>query len=130
MENIPSDLKYSNSHEWVRLGEDGIATIGITDHAQALLGDIVFVEFPEVATSLKADDECGVVESVKAASDIYSPINGDIVEVNAALDAKPDLLNSDPYGDGWLLRIQPNDEADVGELMDAEEYQALVAVEK
>ena len=130
MEKIPNDLKYSSTHEWARLGEDGIVTIGITDHAQELLGDIVFVELPEAATMVKTDDECGVVESVKAASDIYSPLMGDIVEVNAKLDTTPGLINSDPYGDGWLLRIQPTDEASLDELMSAEEYQELVEIDK
>ena len=121
MSNIPSDLKYVESHEWLRL-EDGVVTVGITEHAQELLGDIVFVELPQVGAELAADDQAGVVESVKAASDVYSPIAGEVLEVNAVLEAEPQLANSDPYGQGWFFKIRPSNPADFDALMDAAAY--------
>lgn len=129
MSNIPNELKYSDSHEWARAEEDGLITIGITDHAQGLLGDIVFVELPEVESEVNKDDEAGVIESVKAASDIYSPVSGTIVEVNQALQASPEIVNSDPYGEGWLFRIQPTDDTELDELLSAEAYAKQVASE-
>jgi glycine cleavage system H protein len=130
MKNIPSELKYTASHEWSRLEEDGLVTIGITDHAQSLLGDIVFIELPEVDADIEAGAEAGVVESVKAASDIYIPITGTVVTVNKNLLDKPEMVNSDPYGEGWLFQIQPLDEEDLNELMDADEYAEQVASEE
>lgn len=129
MSQIPTELKYASSHEWARLDDDGLVTVGITDHAQTLLGDIVFVELPENETDISAGDEAGVVESVKAASDIYCPIGGAVVSVNHELIDAPELINSDPYGEGWLFRVQPNDEADLDELLDAEKYAEQVAAE-
>lgn len=121
--NIPQDLKYTATHEWLRLGDDGIATVGITDHAQEQLGDVVFVELPEVGRKLKAGEECAVVESVKAASDIYAPVGGEIVEVNQSVVDAPESVNADAYA-AWLYRIRPDSAADVATLMDAAGYQA------
>lgn len=129
MSDIPSELKYTKTHEWVRLDDDGLVTVGITDHAQKLLGDMVFVELPELM-EVNAGDESGVVESVKAASDIYSPLTGEIVEINEALTDTPELVNTDPYGDGWLFRMQPADESDLEELLDADAYAEHVAAEE
>ncbi len=122
MSNIPDDLKYAQSHEWVRVDEDGVATVGISDHAQDALGDIVFVELPEPGTTVNAKDEVAVVESVKAASDIYSPVSGEIVAINDALVDAPETVNSVPYDDGWFFKVRISDEAELGELMDAEAY--------
>lgn len=122
MSNTPSELKYASSHEWARLEEDGTVTVGITDHAQDALGDVVYVETPEVGDTLDAGDEAGVVESVKAASDIYSPISGEVLEINEALEEEPQLVNSDPYNDGWFFKLKPTDAADLDNLMSAEEY--------
>lgn len=129
MSDIPNDLKYTTTHEWARLEEDGTVTIGITDHAQSLLGDMVFVELPEPG-EVSMNDETAVVESVKAAADVYSPVSGEIVEVNEALVDAPALVNSDPYGDGWLFRIQPFDEEELNDLMDAENYKKHIASEE
>ena len=129
MKEIPSELKYAKSHEWVKLGDDGIVTIGITQHAQSLLGDLVFVEPPEVSTVVSARDDAGVVESVKAASDIYAPVSGEIIEVNESLSDTPELINSDPYGDGWIFKIALSDEGELSELLDADEYAELVESE-
>ncbi len=122
MSNIPEDLKYAASHEWVRVDEEGVATVGISDHAQDALGDIVFVELPEPGTTVNAKDEVSVVESVKAASDIYSPVSGEIVAVNEALLDAPETVNSSPYENGWFYKIKISDEAELDELMDAEAY--------
>jgi glycine cleavage system H protein len=122
MSEIPSELKYARSHEWARLEEDGTVTVGITDHAQDALGDVVFVEHPEVGQQLVAEDEAGVVESVKAASDIYSPVSGKVIAVNASLEDAPEQVNQDPYGDGWFFKVQPDDPADLEELLSAEGY--------
>lgn len=130
MSNIPSELKYTSTHEWARLEEDGTVTIGITDHAQGLLGDVVFVELPEIEAEIEAGAEAGVIESVKAASDIYIPISGSVVAVNEALTGKPEIINSDPYGAGWMFKVQPLDEDDLNELMDADEYAEQVASEE
>lgn len=123
MSKIPSDLKYTRSHEWLRKESDGSFTVGITDHAQDALGDLVFVETPESGRSVKAGEACAVVESVKAASDVYSPIDGEIVAGNEALGSQPELLNTDPYGEGWIMRIRPADEAETSALFDAKAYQ-------
>lgn len=122
MSNIPSELKYAPSHEWVRNEGDGIFTIGITEHAQELLGDMVFVELPDVGEHVDAGEECAVAESVKAASDIYTPLSGEIVAVNEELEDSPETVNSDAYGDGWLFRIKASDESEVDNLLDAEGY--------
>lgn len=122
MSNIPAELKYVSSHEWLRLEADGSVTVGITDHAQELLGDVVFVELPAVGAELAADEQAGVVESVKAASDVYSPIAGQVVAVNEALEASPELANTDPYGEAWFFRIKPASAADLDALMDAAAY--------
>ncbi|HMV55348.1 MAG TPA: glycine cleavage system protein GcvH [Rhodocyclaceae bacterium] len=121
--NIPQDLKYTASHEWLRLGDDGVATVGITDHAQEQLGDVVFVELPEIGRKLKAGEECAVVESVKAASDIYAPVAGEIVEVNQSVVDAPESVNADAYA-AWLYRIRPDSAADVASLLDAAGYQS------
>jgi glycine cleavage system H protein len=123
MSIIPSELRYLSSHEWVRLEEDGeTATVGITDHAQDLLGDVVFVELPEVDSVIAAGEEAGVVESVKAASDIFSPISGTVIEINESLEDSPELVNSDPYDDGWFFKVKISDADELAALLDAEEY--------
>ena len=124
--NTPEDLKYAKSHEWVKDNQDGTVTVGITDHAQDLLGDIVFVELPEQASNCEAEKEFSVIESVKAASDIYAPVNGEVVETNDKLEAEPELVNSDPYGDGWLCKIKLADAQSLNSLLDAEAYSKLV----
>jgi glycine cleavage system H protein len=127
MSNIPSDLKYVASHEWLRLhAADGVVTVGITDHAQELLGDIVFVELPQAGAVLAAEEQAGVVESVKAASDVYCPIAGEVLEVNDTLEAEPQLANTDPYGQGWFFKIRPSNPADLDALMDAAAYAAEI----
>ncbi len=123
MSNIPADLKYVASHEWLKLEDDGIITVGITDHAQDLLGDVVFVELPEVGRTVSADEEIAVVESVKAASDVYAPIAGEIVEINDELVDSPELANEDPYGKAWFFKIKPANPADYDGLMTADEYE-------
>lgn len=125
MSNIPSDLRYVDSHEWIRLEDDGTVTVGITDHAQAALGDVVFVELPEVDAELALGAEAGVVESVKAASDIYVPVSGKILAVNEALADDPELVNNDPYEDGWFFRMKPSDAAELEVLLTAEAYAAV-----
>lgn len=122
MSNIPTELKYVASHEWLRLEADGLVTVGITEHAQELLGDIVFVELPEVGTHFAVDEQAGVVESVKAASDVYAPIAGEVVAVNDGLAAAPETANSDPYGDGWFFKVKPANPADLDGLLTAEQY--------
>ena len=123
MSQTPSELKYASSHEWARLEEDGTVTIGITDHAQDALGDVVFVELPEVGVSLAAAEEAGVVESVKAASDIYAPISGEVIAINALLEEETETVNSDPYNDGWFYKLQPADTSELDALLSAEGYQ-------
>lgn len=125
---IPDDLHYTKEHEWVRVEPDGTVTVGITDYAQSQLGDIVFVELPKVEgePEITRDEPFAVVESVKAASDIYAPISGKVIEVNDELPDSPNAINEDPYGDGWLVRITPNNVKDVEELMDSEAYEELV----
>lgn len=124
MSNIPSELKYVASHEWLKKEEDGIITVGITDHAQDLLGDVVFVELPEVGTVVEADQEIAVVESVKAASDVYAPISGEIVEINEELVDSPELANEDPYGKAWFFKIKPSDLSEHDHLLSADEYES------
>lgn len=126
MSQIPSEFKYSETHEWVQKNDDGTLTIGITDHAQSLLGDLVFVELPEINSSITVGEEGGVVESVKAASDIYSPISGKIVAVNEELLDNPALVNTDPYGGGWLYKIQPLDIKELDDLLTAAEYESSI----
>lgn len=126
MSEVPSELKYTKSHEWLRLEDDGLVTVGISDHAQELLGDLVFVELPEAGTDFVAGDECCVVESVKAASDVYMPISGEIVEINEELADEPEIINNSPYDNGWLFKVRPSAE-ELDELMDAETYQAEIA---
>lgn len=122
MSNIPEELKYTESHEWVSLEADGSARIGITDHAQEALGDLVFVELPAVGDNIDQGDACAVVESVKAASDIYSPLTGEVLAVNDSLEDDPGIVNADPYGDGWLYSVSLADEGELENLMDAEAY--------
>ena len=122
MSNIPDDLKYASTHEWIRVNENGVATVGISDHAQDALGDIVFVDLPEPGTIVNAKDEVAVVESVKAASDLYSPISGEIIEVNGVLVEAPETVNSVPYENGWFLKMTISDAAELDELMDADAY--------
>lgn len=126
MAELPDDLRYTQSHEWVRIGEDGTVIVGITDHAQNLLGDVVFVELPESESVLKAGNECAVIESVKAAADVYCPLNGEVIEVNEELLETPALVNSDPYGEGWLFVLKLDDESDMAALMDADQYQSSI----
>jgi glycine cleavage system H protein len=130
MSNIPKDLKYTKSHEWVKPNADGSVTVGITHHAQDLMGDMVFVDLPTAGTKVTSGKECGVVESVKAASDVYAPVSGEIVEANAALADSPETVNKDPYGSGWMFRLKPANKAEVDALLDAKAYEALVASEK
>jgi len=125
MANVPSDLKYAKSHEWVRAA-GGVATVGITDHAQHELTDVVFVELPDVGRKLKAGEACAVVESVKTASDIYSPVSGEVTEVNKNLAADPALVNSEPYAGGWFYRIKLADPAELNALLKPEDYQAQI----
>ena len=124
MSELPGDLQYTNDHEWLRREDDGNVTIGITDHAQSSLGDLVYVELPEVGQDVDNGGDMAVVESVKAASDVYAPISGTVVAVNEALSDDPEVINSDPYGDGWIVRLKPGD--DQGELLSPEAYQALL----
>jgi len=123
MSNIPSELRYATSHEWVRNEGDGTYTVGISEHAQELLGDMVFVELPDVGDAVSAGDDVAVAESVKAASDVYAPITGEVVAVNEELEDSPEQVNSDPYGDGWLFRIKAEDATEVEALLDAEGYE-------
>ena len=126
MSNVPGDLKYSKSHEWVKDNGDGTVTVGITEHAQGLLGDMVFVEVPEAGDEVSAGNDCAVVESVKAASDVYSPVTGEVTEGNEALADAPETINSDAFGAGWIFKVKLADAAELDGLLDAEAYQALV----
>ena len=130
MSNIPKDLKYTKSHEWVKLNADGSVIVGITHHAQDLMGDMVFVDLPQAGTKVTSGKECGVVESVKAASDVYAPVSGEIAEANAALADSPETVNKDCYGAGWMFRLKPANKAELDGLLDAKAYEALVASEK
>ena len=127
MSEIPSELKYTKSHEWVRDEDDGSVTIGITDHAQELLGDLVFVELPEVGTEMSVDDAACVVESVKAASDVYMPVSGEVIEVNDLLADAPETINDSPYDDGWLIKVKLSNPDELEDLMDADSYDAEIA---
>jgi glycine cleavage system H protein len=129
MSNIPEDLHYTKTHEWVKQDADGTVTVGITDHAQNLLGDMVFIELPEAGSEFTTGDDCAVVESVKAASDVYCPVSGEIIETNVALVETPEVVNQDPFGDGWLFKLKPNDEGEVEDLLDAEAYKELAEEE-
>ena len=121
MSEVPSELKFLSSHEWV-LVEDGVATIGVSDHAQELLGDLVYVELPEAGTTVAAGDSVGVIESVKAASDTYAPISGEVVEINEDLEDAPERINVDPYGDGWMYKLAIEDPEELENLLDADAY--------
>ena len=123
MSQTPSELRYAITHEWARREDDGTVTVGITDHAQEALGDVVFVELPEVGTVFAAADDAGVVESVKAASDVYAPIGGEVIAINSMLEDEPEIVNSDPYNDGWFYKLQPADTSDLDALLSAEDYQ-------
>ena len=129
MSSYPADLRYTKSHEWLRTLQDGTIEVGITDHAQQALGDLVFVEVPEAGRQLAAGDACAVVESVKAASDIYSPVAGTIVAVNQALADKPETINEDAYGEGWIFAVQPEDLAQLDELLTPDDYAAMIEEE-
>ena len=122
MSDIPADLKYIASHEWVRVEGDGTATVGVTDHAQDALGDVVYVELPEIDVVLSAGDEAGGVESVKAASEIYTPLSGTVIAVNSTLEDAPEQVNSDPYGEGWFFKLRLADAGELDELLDADGY--------
>ena len=126
MSELPGDLLYTSEHEWLRREEDGSVTVGITDHAQSALGDLVYVELPEVDQELDAGGDMAVVESVKAASDVYAPISGTVTEINDELSDDPEKINADPYRDGWIVRLQPSDPIDEGELLSPDGYQALL----
>ena len=125
----PPGLRYSKEHEWVA-AEESVATIGITDHAQEQLGEIVYIELPSIGEKVSKDDPFGVVESVKAVSDIYAPVSGTVLEVNEDLAESPEVVNEDPYGDGWLIKVRVNDPGDFDDLMDNEEYEQMIAREK
>lgn len=127
MSDIRSELKYLSSHEWARVEDDGTVTIGITDHAQGALGDVVFVELPEVGSMVTAGQEAGVVESVKAASDIYSPVSGEVIAINEKLADAPETINAAPYDEGWFFKVQPDDLEELEDAMDAEAYQASIS---
>lgn len=122
MSNLPTELKYTKSHEWVKSHDDGTVTVGITDSAQELLGDLVFVELPEEGSVLAAGDQCAVVESVKAASDVYAPISGEIIAVNASLEDEPEQVNTDAFGTGWLFRMKPEQPEQIAALLNADSY--------
>lgn len=126
MSNIPAELRFAKSHEWARLESDGTVTVGISDHAQEALGDVVFVELPEIGKVFAAGDTAGVVESVKAASDIYSPVAGEVIEINEELSGSPELLNSEPYS-AWIFKLKPSDaNGDLAELLDADGYKSAI----
>lgn len=127
MSSIPPNLKYLDSHEWVRVESDGSVTVGISDHAQSALGDLVYVEVPEAGKSLAKGAAAAVVESVKAASDVYSPLSGEVLASNAALTGAPELVNSDPYGEGWLFKLKPSNAGELSQLLDAPAYEKVVA---
>ncbi|MDE9460221.1 glycine cleavage system protein GcvH [Xenorhabdus bovienii] len=130
MSHVPAELKYTSSHEWVRAEGNGEYTVGITEHAQELLGDMVFVDLPEVGVVVNSGNDCAVIESVKAASDIYAPLSGEVTAVNSELEGSPELVNSEPYNEGWLFRLKISDESELTHLLDAEGYQSLLAEEE
>ena len=127
MSNVPKDLRYAKSHEWAKQQPDGTVVIGITDHAQSALGDLVFVEVPKVGRKVSAGEACAVVESVKAASDVYAPISGEVVEGNPALAGAPETLNQDPYGKGWMFKLKPGNAGELDKMLDAAGYEKVVA---
>jgi glycine cleavage system H protein len=129
MSNTPTDLRYSKSHEWVKDEGDGTVTVGITAHAQELLGDLVFVDLPDAGSQVEAGNDCAVVESVKAASDVYSPVTGEVTEINEALDGAPETINEDAFGNGWMFKVKLDDAGELEGLLDADAYDALVAEE-
>ena len=129
MSNVPVELKYAKTHEWARVNDDGSVTVGISDSAQDQLGDMVFIEMPEVGQTVTAEEACAVVESVKAASDVYAPIGGEILEVNEALADSPETVNHDAFGEGWIFRLQPADLAEMASLMDGDAYETYLASE-
>ncbi len=126
MSDIPGELKYTKSHEWVRVNDDGSVTIGITDHAQGLMGDMVYVELPEIGDNLETGKECAVVESVKAASDVYAPLDGEILEVNETISESPEVINQDPYVGGWMFRLQLAGSEGLDVLLDAKAYEEII----
>lgn len=130
MTEVPGDLRFTKSHEWVRRNDDGTVTVGITDHAQELLGDLVFVEPPETGASVSSGEDCAVVESVKAASDVYAPVSGEVIGGNEALADTPEIINQDPYGDGWIFKMTLSDAGELDALMDPAAYTALVEAEQ
>lgn len=130
MSDIPGDLKFLKTHEWARLQEDGLVRVGISDHAQELLGDLVYVELPETGAHVDAENGVAVVESVKAASDIYPPVAGEVVAVNDALDDRPELINEDAFGEGWLFVVKPDNKDDVDALLDPEAYAELLEADE
>jgi glycine cleavage system H protein len=129
MSNIPNELRYTSTHEWVRTEGDGIFTVGITEHAQELLGDMVFLDLPDVGDAVTTGDDCAVAESVKAASDVYSPLTGEVIEVNEELEDAPELVNSDAFGEGWLFKVKAEDPEEVKGLLDAEAYAGVIEEE-
>ena len=126
MSNIPTELRYAKSHEWVRIEEDGSLVVGISDHAQDQLGDVVYVELPEIGQVLSVGDEAGVVESVKAASDVYSPVSGEVIETNPLLEDDPEMINTQPYEDGWFYKLQPSDSVELDDLMTSDSYNEFI----
>ncbi|HEV8078662.1 MAG TPA: glycine cleavage system protein GcvH [Marinobacter sp.] len=129
MSDVPSDLKYLETHQWVRVDENGLATVGITDFAQQQLGDVVYIGVPELGAIVTGGEEAGVAESVKSASDVFSPVTGEVVEINELLEDEPEKVNEDPYGEGWLFRVKMTDNGELDGLMDADTYSDLVAAE-
>jgi glycine cleavage system H protein len=129
MSDVPSDLKYLESHQWVRVDESGLATVGITDFAQQQLGDVVYIGVPELGATVTGGEEAGVAESVKSASDVFSPVTGEVVEINERLEDEPEKVNEDPYGEGWLFRVKMTDDGELDGLMDSDTYRDLVAAE-
>ena len=129
MSELRPELKYMASHEWARVEDDGTVTIGITDHAQTALGDVVFVELPEIGSTVTAGEEAGVVESVKAASDIFSPVSGEVIEINSVLEEEPETVNNSPYDEGWFFKVKPSDLSDLEEAMNAEGYKEFIEEE-
>lgn len=129
MSEIPGDLKFLTSHEWARVEDDGLVRVGISDEAQSQLGDVVYVELPELGSTVSVGNACAVVESVKAASDIYTPVSGEVVEINEALNDTPETINDDAFGEGWIYAVKPSDRSELDELMDADAYAAMVESE-